>query len=411
MVEDREGERREGRVKFARSARSLTHIGVAALLLMPVLAVAQDAAAPPRPVAQAISAEAMAEYRRRLRVYTLAWQSFDQADSAYWSAIVEKRRARLAKRRNGQTVSLDDYVLTQPPVYDGPPRPIDPSAPDRPPPLTRDNRYVPTIPEMLASAQKHFQFAPQRPASELEFKRAYAKAVAAEGVPPDLAVRLYAFETGGIGTYDVQSGLLNARAGAKPLSAAVGYNQLLITYTMHLLADQGDDIVRALSAKSAGLAGAQREAMTAKIGVLRRMIAFARTVPADWNAQEKLGETEQGWGVQVLLLDIDTGPLLQARKLNASIRYARMRGYREPLSAAELQMLNLMGDGSGLDIVMMPKAMRDQVPTSNFFQRRGYERNSVASRNNTVTKLLSVTDARMDAAVQQPGARDLAASF
>ncbi len=125
----------------------------------------------------------MAEYRRRLRDYTLAWQSFDQAASAYWSAIVEKRRARLAKRRNGQTVSLDDYVLTQPPVYDGPPRPIDPSAPDRPPPVTRDTRYVPTIPEMLASAQKHFQFAPQRPASEIEFKRAYAKAVAAEGVP------------------------------------------------------------------------------------------------------------------------------------------------------------------------------------------------------------------------------------
>ncbi len=112
-----------------------------------------------------------------------------------------------------------------------------------------------------------------------------------------------------------------------------------------------------------------------------------------------------------LLLDIDVGPLLQARKLNGSLRYAHAHGYREPLSAAELQMMNLMGDGSGLDIVTMPRAMRDQVPTSNFFQRRGYERNTVASRNNTVTKLLAVTDARMDAAVQQSGARDLAASF
>jgi hypothetical protein len=59
----------------------------------------------------------------------------------------------------------------------------------------------------------------------------------------------------------------------------------------------------------------------------------------------------------------------------------------------------------------MPQPMRDRVPTANFFQRRGYERNSVASRNNTVTKLLAVTDARMDAAAQQPGARELAASF
>ncbi len=353
----------------------------------------------------------MADYRRKLRDHTLAWQSFDSDASEYWSAIVEKRRARLTKRRNGQSVSLDDYVLTQPPVYAGPSRPIDPSQPDKPPPVARDAKYVPTIPEMLASALKYFQFTPQRPASELEFKRAYAKAVAAEGVSPELAVRLYAFETGGIGTYDVQSGLLNARPGAKPLSAAVGYNQLLITYTMHLLSDQGEDFVQALMTKAAGLTGAQRDAMTAKIAAMRRMIAFSRTVAANWNAQEKLGETSQGWGVHTLLLDIDVGPLLQARKLNASIRYARTRGHRERLTAAELQMMNLMGDGSGLDIITMPQAMRDKVPTSNFFQRRGYERNSVASRNNTVAKLLAVTDTRMDAAVQQPGAKDLAASF
>ena len=385
----------------------------AALPLLATMSHAQQPTVPKDtpPAAAPASPQAVAEYRRRLRDYTLAWQRFDMVASAYWSEIVEKRRTRLAKRRNGQTISLDDYVLTQPPVYGGPPRPVDLIAPDRPPPATRDTRYVPTIPEMLASAQKHFQFAPQRPASEIEFKRAYAKAVAAEGVAPELAVRLYAFETGGIGTYDVQSGLLNARPGAKPLSAAVGYNQLLITFTMHLLADHGDDLLRALTAKVAALTGAQREAMTAKIAALRRMIAFSRTAPADWNSREKLGETPQGWGVQVMLLDIDVGPLLQARKLNGSVRYARMHGHREQLSAAELQMMNLMGDGSGLDIITMPQALRDQVPTSNFFQRRGYERNSVASRNNTVAKLLAVTDTRMDAAVQQQGAKDLAASF
>jgi hypothetical protein len=381
----------------------------AVLPLLATVAFAQDVE--PRSVAPAAAApQAMAEYRRKLRVYTLAWQSFDSEATAYWSEITEKRRMRQSKRRSAQAVTLDDYVLTQPPVYDGPPRPIDPSAPDKPPPVPRDVKYVPTIPEMLASAQKYFQFTPQR-ASEIEFKRAYARAVTAEGIPRDLAVRLYAFETGGIGTYDVQSGLLNARPGAKPLSAALGYNQLLITYTLHLLADQGEDFVRALQARAAAVAGDQREAMLAKIAALRRMIAFSRTVPNNWNAQEKLGETQQGWGVHVLLLDIDVGPLLQARKLNGSIRFARAQGYRAPLTAAELQMMNLMGDGSGLDIVTMPQALREQVPTSNFFQRRGYERNTVASRNNTVAKLLAVTDARMDAAVQQPGARDLAASF
>lgn len=409
MVEGREGEGSGARALLAGRVVALG-CGVALLFVMSSTAAAQATAAQ-RPKVQAASAEAMAEYRRRLRDYTIAWQGFDTEATAYWNAIADKRRARLAKRRDGQPVSLEDYVLTQPPVYAGPSRPVDPAAPDRPPPAARDTKYVPTIPEMLASARKHFQFAPQRPASELEFKRAYARAVAAEGVSAELAVRLYAFETGGVGTYDVQSGLLNARPGAKPLSAAVGYNQLLITYTMHLLADQGDDFVRVLTAKAAGLAGAQRETMVEKIAALRRMIAFSRTVPANWNAQERLGETEQGWGVHALLLDIDVGPLLQARKLIASIRYAHMRGYRQELTAAELQMMNLMGDGSGLDIIMMPQAMRDQVPTANFFQRRGYERNSVASRNNTVARLLSVTDARMDAAVQRQGARDLAASF
>jgi len=49
-----------------------------------------------------------------------------------------------------------------------------------------------------------------------------------------------------------------------------------------------------------------------------------------------------------------------------------------------MEMMNLTGDGTGLDMVTMPQAMREQVPTSNFFQRSGYERNPVAIRNNTV---------------------------
>lgn len=384
-----------------------------ALPMVATAALAQglDARRPVPPAAVPLAAPpATADYRQRLRNHMLAAQTFEAKAQAYWSEITEKRRLRQSKRRGGQTITRDDYVLTQPPVYDGPPRPVDPSAPERPPPLPRDVKYVPTIPEMLASARRYFQFVPQR-GSEIEFKRAYAKAIASEGVPRNLAVRLYAFETGGIGTYDVQSGLLNARPGAKPLSAALGYNQLLITYTLHLLADQGEDLVRTLQARALALAGVRREALAAKIATLRRMIAFSRTVPANWNSQEKLGETQQGWGVHALLLDIDVGPLLQARKLTASIRYARAAGYRDALTAAELQMMNLMGDGNGLDIIAMPQALREQVPTANFFQRRGYERNTVASRNNTVAKLLAATDARMDAAVQQAGARDLAASF
>jgi len=62
-------------------------------------------------------------------------------------------------------------------------------------------------------------------------------------------------------------------------------------------------------------------------------------------------------------------------------------------------------------MVTMPPAMRDVVPTSNFFQRGGYERNPVAIRHNTVAKLLAVTDQRMDSNSNLPGARELAAAF
>jgi hypothetical protein len=74
-------------------------------------------------------------------------------------------------------------------------------------------------------------------------------------------------------------------------------------------------------------------------------------------------------------------------------------------------MMNLTGDGTGLDMVTMPLAMRQQVPTSNFFQRSGYERNPVAIRNNTVAKLLAVTDERMDFNSNKPGAKELGAAF
>ncbi len=134
-------------------------------------------------------------------------------------------------------------------------------------------------------------------------------------------------------------------------------------------------------------------------------------MPNAWSEHEKLGLTPQGIGVHALNLDLDVGPLLQTLKLTDSINFARRKGYAAPLSAAELEMMNLTGDGNGFDMVSMPQAMRSQVPTSNFFQRRGYERNPVASRNNTVSKLIAATDVKMDKETALQGARDLAAAF
>jgi hypothetical protein len=50
------------------------------------------------------------------------------------------------------------------------------------------------------------------------------------------------------------------------------------------------------------------------------------------------------------------------------------KDYTRALTAAELEMMSLTGGGTGLDMVTMPLAMREQVPTSNFFQRSGNER-------------------------------------
>ena len=388
-------------------------LALALLLIAAPRAFAMDAAIPAATadaLAQAASPQAIAEYKRKLQEYLEARAAFEEEAGAYWSSVSEKRRGRNAKRRARQQITLDDYVLTQPPVYEGPKRPLDPSPePDHGPP--RERKTIPVVADLLKAAAEHFQFTPQRPANEIEFKRAYARAASAAGLTREQAVRVYAFETGGNGNHDMQSGLSASRPGSRAISTAIGYNQLLTTNSVELLAEQGHDIAKALSEKAAQLSGPARRVMDHKIAVLKRMVAFTRSVPDEWAAHEKLADTPQGWAVHAMVLDIDVGPLLQTHKLLTSVIFARNKGYTRPLTAAELEMMNLTGDGTGLDMVTMPQAMCEKVPTSNFFQRSGYERNPVAIRNNTVAKLLAVTDARMDSNSNNQGAKDLAAAF
>lgn len=387
-----------------------------ALLLIAPQAGATDSVSLPAAtagaMAQAASPQAIAEYRRKLREYQEARAAFEAEAGAYWSSIAEKRRGRNAKRRDHLAIGLDDYVLTQPPVYTGPKRPVSPEpSPPEPEPTPRERKYIPVVDDLLKAAAEHFQFAPQRPSSEVEFKRAYARAASATGLTREQAVRVYSFETGGNGRHDMQSGLSASRPGSRAISTAIGYNQLLTTNSVELIAEQGREFVRVLSEKAAQLPGSQRKAMDHKIAALKRMVAVARSVPDEWAQHEKLGDTPQGWAIHAMVLDIDVGPLLQTHKLLTSVIFARAKGYTRPLTAAELEMMNLTGDSTGLDMVTMPLALREQVPTANFFQRSGYERNPVAIRHNTVAKLLAVTDSRMDSNSQLPGAKELAAAF
>ncbi len=360
-------------------------------------------------MAQAASPQAIAEYRRKLKEYQQARAAFDEQASAYWSSIYEKRKGRNAKRRERQAIALDDYVLTQPPAYTGPPRPVNPEPGQEKPP--RERKPIPVVADFLKAAAEHFQFVPQRPASEVDFKRAYARYALASGLTREQAVRVYSFETGGSGNHDMQSGLSASRPGSRAISTAIGYNQLLTTNSVELMAEQGHEFIKELTARASGLSGAPRKAMDHKLAVVKKMVAFSRTVPDTWSEHEKLANTPQGWAVHAMVLDVDVGPMLQTHKLLTSVHFARAKGHTRPLTAAELEMMNLTGDGTGLDMVTMPQAMRERVPTANFFQRGGYERNPVAIRHNTVAKLLAVTDERMDFNSNKPGAKELAGAF
>lgn len=348
------------------------------------------------------------EYRQKLAAYQKARTRFEAEAEAYWSVIAEKRRLRNARRRNGEAIGPDHYVLTQPPIYIGPPKPVDPNAPRQPPP---ERASIPVVADFIRHAAEQFQFAPARPRSENEYKKAYAAVASSLGISREQAVRVYCFEAGGNGKYDVQAGLESPRPNARAISTALGYNQLLTTNTVEVLAEQSESILAGLTAAMHRAQEPHRKTLVNKIAVLRRMIAFAKSVPDTWSAHQQLAKTPKGLAIHALNLDVDIGPWLQTHKLLTSVHFARQRGYTRPLSAAELEMMNLTGDGNGFDMVSMPGSLRARVPTSNFFQRGGYERNPVAIRNNTVAKLIAATDARMDSESSRPGAKELAAAF
>jgi len=373
---------------------------VAGLVLAASMARAQGA--PP-------SAAAIADYQARLAQYQAARGPYDAQASAYWDAIAEKRRGRNAKRRDHLPIGLDDYVLTQPPVYSGPPRPVDPRAPGLPPPERPD---IPVVADFLQNAAEQFGFVPERPANDLDFKRAYARAALAAGLTREQIVGVYAFETGGNGAYDSQAGLVPYRPGARAISPAIGYNQLLSTNSVSLLAEHGGRLTAALRQRANTLTGSAKVAMERKIDAFKRMIAFSRSVPDRWSEQDRLAKTTAGgYGIHAAVLDIDIGPLLQVQKLINSVRFARAKGYAAPLTAAELELMNLTGDSTGLDMVTMPQDLRARVPTANFFQQQGYERNPVARRTAIVANLIADIEAKMSHGAQAQGARELASAF
>jgi hypothetical protein len=375
------------------------HLRIALVVLMAPLACGVAQAQP--------SAAELDAYQHKLAAYEKAHGAYDKAAHVYWDEIAAKRRTRIVKRRQHEPITLHDYVLTQPPQYSGPPRPVDPRAPAEQPP---EPAPIPVVADFLKAAAEEFGFVPDLPTSEAEFKRAYARAASAAGLTKEQIVGVYAFETGGRGTYDMQSGITATRTRA--ISPALGYNQLLSTNTVSLLAENGDRYLAILHAKALVLRGEERRHFENKLAALKKIIAYCRSVPLNWKSWDILAKTTRGgWGAHAAVLDIDVGPLLQVQKLLDSVIYARAKGYTATLTPAELELMNLTGDGNGIDLVTMPEELRKVVPTSNFFQPGGYARNPVARRTGTVAKLFAELEGDMAHAQTTPGSQDLAEAF
>ena len=102
----------------------------------------------------------------------------------------------------------------------------------------------------------------------------------------------------------------------------------------------------------------------------------------------------------------DIGPWLQVIKLKGLKEEAERAG-RFKLSGAEIELMNLAGPRTGLE--MMDPIART-MPTANFFSQTGYYRNTIV-REKTAAELLAALDERMEVGLKKPGAIEFAQAF
>ncbi len=347
------------------------------------------------------------EQQARLKAYEAARLAFHRRTDLYWRAVELKRKKRKAKLAAGKAIAKADYVAQQPPEYKGPPRPDDVMAKlPKPPPQPQEvHEPVPIVPQFLEQAKEVYGFEPDR-VSEDDFMIRYAMEATKLGLSRDQVVRLYALETGGMGTQDLQSGY-NPRT-RHAASTALGYAQLLAANTIEQLRKEGEEFAARLERNAAedGVSEDRAASLRAKAAILRRMIADARKVRDNWPAHVAYAKTPNGIGMHALNLDGDVGPWMQTVKLRGIVEYAAKKGMTN-LTGAQLELMNLAGPAHGFE---MMQPIGGTMPTSNFFERKGYERNPVAAHK-TGAQLLAKLDEIMDRNVQKQGAQRFASIF
>ena len=182
------------------------------------------------------------EQRRTYEAWRLARTAFETELDAYWVAVNAKRDLRKRKRTAGKPFTVADYVMTQPPKYNGPalPEAIAKLLVEEKPTVPETPR--PTVGDFLMAAKEIYNFTPEVTTEE-DFKRRYAAEALAIGLSKDQVVKVYALETGGNGTYDMQAGIHPQKRTGKAISSALGYAQLLHGNSVNELVKHGDGFV------------------------------------------------------------------------------------------------------------------------------------------------------------------------
>jgi hypothetical protein len=354
-------------------------------------------------------AELTPEQRRIYDTVRSQRASFDAELDGYWAAVNARRDERKRKHASAQPYTSRDYVLTQPPKYAGP------ALPDAiakliqlasPPPLDPERAGVA---DFLHNAKTIYKFIPEV-TTETDFKRRYAAEAIAIGLTKEQVVKVYALETGGIGTYDMQAGIHPQKRTGKPISSALGYAQLLHANSVNELVKHGSSFIQRLETmaqQDKSPTPWRKQSLRTKAYVVRAMLADARSVPNDWSEHVRLGGTPKGLAIHALNLDADIGPWLQVIKLKGLKETAMKEGGRAALTGPEIELLNLAGPRTGLEML---SPVAQTMPTTNFFSRKGYERNSVV-RERTAAELLVELGRRMEFGLQKPGSIEFGQAF
>jgi hypothetical protein len=368
--------------------------------LAPAIAIAEE-------ISPELAAKLTPAQRTTYLAYRKARNQFERQHQAYWSKVEAKRDARKAKHLLGLDYTAEDYIAQYPPKYAGPELPADiakvvtvvrPPVPEQP---------LPNVADYLEHAKAQYGFVPT-PTTELEFKRRYAREALAVGLTKDQVVRIYALETGGQGTYDMQSGINPLTKQGRPISSALGYAQLLHANSTSELVKHGEGFIKRLLAMAAARDTSRElaDALKAKAAILRRMLRSARSVPNEWSQHVRFAGTPAGLGIHTLNLDADVGPWLQVLKLKG-LKEDAIRAGRETLSGSEIELMNLAGPRTGLEM-MTP--IGSSMPTTNFFSEGGYARNTIV-RDKTAAELLKALNDRMEVNIKKPGAVEFAQVF